>query len=76
MVLITDWPEFADLDLEALARVMRTPLLLDGRNALDPVRVGAAGLTYVGVGRPTLHASPAPSAEERAAVGARAPVGG
>jgi UDPglucose 6-dehydrogenase len=51
LVLVTEWPAFADLDLLLLARTMRTPLLLDGRNFFDPERARAAGFTYVGVGR-------------------------
>ncbi|HYU57558.1 MAG TPA: UDP-glucose/GDP-mannose dehydrogenase family protein [Actinomycetota bacterium] len=51
VVLVTEWPEFRGLDLEALGAVMRERLLLDGRNYLDPEAVRAAGFTYVGVGR-------------------------
>ena len=51
LVVVTEWPEFLELDLARLCRVMRTPLLLDGRNLLDPEAATSAGLTYVGVGR-------------------------
>ena len=51
LVVVTAWPEFRELDLGAMARSMRTPLLLDGRNALQPDRAREAGFTYVGVGR-------------------------
>jgi UDPglucose 6-dehydrogenase len=51
LVLVTEWPEFADLDLAQLARAMRNPLLLDGRNFFSPEAAGTAGFTYVGVGR-------------------------
>ena len=51
VVLITDWPEFASLDLAALRAAMRTPLLLDGRNFLDPESAAEAGFVYLGVGR-------------------------
>jgi len=51
LVLVTEWPEFRELDLGQLARAMREPLMLDGRNFLDPEAVRAAGFTYVGVGR-------------------------
>lgn len=53
VVLVTEWDEYLDLDLDKLARVMRGHLLLDGRNALDRAAVAGAGLTYVGIGRPT-----------------------
>ena len=51
LVLVTEWPEFASLDLAGLARSMRNPLLLDGRNFFEPESARAAGFTYVGVGR-------------------------
>jgi UDPglucose 6-dehydrogenase len=51
LVLVTEWAQFAELDWLGLRRRMRTPLLLDGRNVLDPDAARAAGFTYVGVGR-------------------------
>jgi UDPglucose 6-dehydrogenase len=53
LVLVTEWPEFARFDLDALRRLMRTPLLLDGRNFLDPETARRAGFVYLGVGRQT-----------------------
>jgi UDPglucose 6-dehydrogenase len=50
-ILVTEWPEFAELDWASLASAMRTPLLVDGRNFLDPETVRAAGFTYEGIGR-------------------------
>jgi UDPglucose 6-dehydrogenase len=52
VVLITEWPEFADLDLAEVAGRMRGRLLVDGRNFLDVQAARAAGLTYEGIGRP------------------------
>jgi UDPglucose 6-dehydrogenase len=51
-ILVTEWPAFAELDWEESARLMATPLLVDGRNFLDPARLRAAGFTYEGIGRP------------------------
>jgi UDPglucose 6-dehydrogenase len=51
VVLVTEWPEFAELDLAGVARLMRGNLLIDGRNVFDPARVREAGLAYEGVGR-------------------------
>ena len=51
LVVATEWPQFADLPLAELRRVMRVPLLLDGRNCVDPDLARAAGFMYVGVGR-------------------------
>lgn len=50
-VLVTEWPQFRDLDLRRLREAMSEPLLLDGRNFLDRVEVEGAGFIYVGVGR-------------------------
>jgi UDPglucose 6-dehydrogenase len=50
-VLVTEWPEFAELDWEEAARRMSRPLLVDGRNFLDPERLRAAGFEYQGIGR-------------------------
>jgi UDPglucose 6-dehydrogenase len=52
VVLVTEWPEFKDLDLAAVAGSMRGKLIVDGRNFLDPAAVRAAGLSYEGIGRP------------------------
>jgi UDPglucose 6-dehydrogenase len=46
------------MDLAALRDLMRTPLLLDGRNILDPAHAESAGFTYVGVGRPQIGSLP------------------
>jgi UDPglucose 6-dehydrogenase len=52
-ILVTEWPEFAELDWEELAGKMANPLIVDGRNFLDPQRVRAAGFSYEGIGRRT-----------------------
>jgi len=52
-VLVTEWPEFAELDWAEVAKRMNTPLLVDGRNFLDAEAVRGAGLTYEGIGRPS-----------------------
>ena len=51
LVLVTDWPEFRELNYRELAAAMRNPLLVDGRNFLDPEAIVRAGLTYIGIGR-------------------------
>lgn len=50
-VLITEWREFLDLDWAYVYRIMKRPLVVDGRNALDVDRLVALGFTYEGVGR-------------------------
>jgi UDPglucose 6-dehydrogenase len=52
VVLVTEWKEFGELDLVALAASMRGNLFVDGRNFLDPDRTRAAGLVYEAIGRP------------------------
>jgi UDPglucose 6-dehydrogenase len=51
VILVTEWPQFAELDWAALAGRMATPLIVDGRNFLDPDALRAAGFTYEGIGR-------------------------
>ncbi|MDX6671010.1 MAG: UDPglucose 6-dehydrogenase [Solirubrobacteraceae bacterium] len=51
VVLVTEWPEFRELDWIAVREAMQGDLILDGRNALEPAAVRDAGLTYEGVGR-------------------------
>ncbi len=50
VVVATEWPEFADLDLVALRRVTSGDLLVDGRAVIDPRRAAAAGFRYRGMG--------------------------
>jgi UDPglucose 6-dehydrogenase len=52
-VIVTEWPELRSEDWATLAGAMRRPLLLDGRNFLDPERARAAGFVYEGIGRGT-----------------------
>jgi UDPglucose 6-dehydrogenase len=51
VVLVTEWPEFVELDWKHVADAMAGELVVDGRNALDPHAVRAAGLVYEGIGR-------------------------
>ena len=51
IVIVTEWEEFRYLDLEQVGAVMRTKVLVDGRNVLDPAAVAAAGFVWRGIGR-------------------------
>jgi UDPglucose 6-dehydrogenase len=51
VVLVTAWPELADVDWAALAPRMRSAVLVDGRNMLDPAARRAAGFEYDAIGR-------------------------
>lgn len=52
LVVCTEWPEFAQFDLNELKRLMRRPVIFDGRNCIDAAGARAAGFTYHGIGRP------------------------
>jgi UDPglucose 6-dehydrogenase len=50
-IIVTEWPEFAALASGEVREAMRTPLIIDGRNLLDPEAARAAGFEYEGIGR-------------------------
>jgi UDPglucose 6-dehydrogenase len=50
-VIVTEWPELRELATEQARKAMRHPLIIDGRNLLDPAAVRAAGFAYEGIGR-------------------------
>lgn len=51
LVIATEWPEFAGVDLRELHQVMHSPLIFDGRNLLEPSEAVGAGFQYRGIGR-------------------------
>jgi UDPglucose 6-dehydrogenase len=51
-VIVTEWPELAELARGEIRDAMANPLIVDGRNLLEPAQVRAAGFAYEGVGRP------------------------
>jgi UDPglucose 6-dehydrogenase len=51
-VLVTEWDELRDLASDDVLEAMANPLIIDGRNMLDPGAVRAAGFVYEGIGRP------------------------
>ncbi|MGH1561479.1 UDP-glucose dehydrogenase family protein [Mumia sp. DW29H23] len=52
VLLLTEWREYVELDPAAVAKQVRNPVVVDGRNVLDPVAWRGAGWTYRGLGRP------------------------
>jgi UDPglucose 6-dehydrogenase len=56
-VIVTEWPELKDVATSEVRDAMARPVIVDGRNLLDPVATRAAGFIYEGIGRPR-HASP------------------
>ncbi len=53
-VVCTEWPQISALSGAELATVLAYPIVIDGRNALDPEEMGAAGIRYHGLGRPPI----------------------
>jgi UDPglucose 6-dehydrogenase len=51
LLVVTEWDEFRHLDLERVKRVMRRPVIVDGRNIYDPKTMRDLGFVYRGVGR-------------------------
>jgi len=52
LVLVTEWNEFREPDYDRMRKLMRTPVIFDGRNIYDPETVRAHGFTYCSMGRP------------------------
>ncbi len=52
LLILTEWEEFAALDLERLRGLVKYPIVLDGRNLYDPAVMVEAGFSYYSVGRP------------------------
>jgi UDPglucose 6-dehydrogenase len=63
-VIVTEWPELKELASQEVHDAMARPVIIDGRNLLDPDAVRAAGFVYEGIGRPR-HASPAEPVRDR-----------
>lgn len=51
IVVMTEWSEFKELDFKKIKKLVRQPLIIDGRNIYDPKKLRKMGFKYVGVGR-------------------------
>ena len=51
LAILTEWREFQELDFTRIKRLLRQPLIIDGRNLYDPAKMRAMGFRYVGIGR-------------------------
>jgi len=51
LLIITEWDEFKELDFLKVKKLLKRPLIIDGRNIYDPERLKKLGFAYVGVGR-------------------------
>jgi UDPglucose 6-dehydrogenase len=61
LLILTEWKEFAALDLERLRAVVKYPIVLDGRNLYDPAVMVEHGFSYYSVGRPAALAEELPA---------------
>jgi UDPglucose 6-dehydrogenase len=64
-VIVTEWPQLAELASEEVRAAMRHPLIIDGRNLLDPDVVRATGFAYEGIGRAVSPLDVLPETPER-----------
>lgn len=67
LLILTDWKEFAALELDRLRALMAYPIVVDGRNLYNPAAMSAAGFIYYSIGRPAV------AAETRIEAGVRVP---
>ncbi len=51
LLVLTDWNEFATLDLPRIRAAMQHPIVIDGRNVFQPEQMAAEGFQYYGIGR-------------------------
>jgi UDPglucose 6-dehydrogenase len=52
LLILTDWQEFAELDLDRLHYTLKYPIIIDGRNLFDRTTMAQRGFTYLSIGRP------------------------
>ncbi len=57
LLVLTEWKEFVNLDLARIKRLLRTPIVVDGRNIFSQSEMADAGLNYHSIGRPMVEAS-------------------
>jgi len=51
LIFLTEWDEFKNLDFVKIKRLLKQPIIIDGRNIFDPLTMKEHGLTYFGIGR-------------------------
>ena len=57
LAIATEWQEFRNPDFEVMLRLLKQPVIFDGRNLYDPARIASLGFIYDGIGRVTTHPS-------------------
>jgi UDPglucose 6-dehydrogenase len=50
LVLMTEWSEFQEINYQHLAKLMRSPIVVDCRNFLSPIKLAEAGFNHIGIG--------------------------
>ena len=73
VLILTDWNEFAEIDLDKLKGVMRSPIVIDGRNLYKPEVMFRHGFTYISMGRPACYPSHQAEIKDADAAGAVRP---
>ena len=51
LCIVTEWDEFKELDLAKISKIMKKPIILDGRNIYNHKKIKEAGFIYMGMGR-------------------------
>lgn len=51
LLILTEWDEFKELDFVKIKKLLKRPLIIDGRNIYDPQRMKKMGFSYIGIGR-------------------------
>jgi UDPglucose 6-dehydrogenase len=62
LLILTEWEEFANLDLNRVRRELKYPIVIDGRNLYDPEVMAAEGFSYYSVGRTACYPDGVPAA--------------
>jgi UDPglucose 6-dehydrogenase len=52
LLVVTEWNEFREPDFARMKKLMKAPVIFDGRNLYDPVQIRGLGFTYTSIGRP------------------------
>jgi len=51
LLILTEWREFKDMNLSRVKKLLKNPLIIDGRNIFDPARMSKLGFKYISIGR-------------------------
>jgi UDPglucose 6-dehydrogenase len=51
LLIVTEWDEFKELDFSKMKKLLKRPIIIDGRNIYDPRKIEKLGFTYIGIGR-------------------------